>query len=130
MTGLPAYFPRTAHDLMAWRRNTRSHTLNDEMDMLLNELIVGSEDFALLCSAYTDNDAVYGRLELDDFEATKQAWDYAKSEDGRGRYPLVAELDKRQFGKALRALRVAKRRSGMSRDDMKARAERAGGAAA
>ena len=130
MAQVPTYFPKTAQELASWRRVSKSRTILDEMDQLVGELSLSSEDFRLLCSAYDDEDAVYGSLVLDDFKATELAREVVKTEEGAARYPLLAASPLKEFSTLIRKLRAAKRRHGMTREDMRARATRAGGAAA
>ena len=129
MSYLPAYFPRTVSDLADWRRSKTVRSVNDEMDQLNNELLIADEMYARLVAGSTDKESVYGTLALDDAFAVQLAYNYAQHEDNKGRFLLLAAMQTHEFRELLRVLKVAKRRAGMSRADMKARAERAGGAA-
>lgn len=127
MVNLPTFIPRTAQDLAQWRRSKTVRDINDEMDELHGELFIQDDVYAELCIAGSNREAIEGDLTTDDILAAERARNYARAEANEGRYPHVAAANIKAVNKALR---VAKRRHGMAREDMRNRVSRAGGAAA
>jgi hypothetical protein len=121
MGTLPAYFPRTAQEIDAWGR-TRTLTLVDEVHLAHKELLVEDPDYAFLITAFRDEDAVEGGLKWDNWEGARLVRDYGKRHEAR--FPLLAAA---KMPELHRAYLWAKRRSGMTRDDMAKRFAAAGG---
>jgi hypothetical protein len=126
MADVPAYFPRTAQEIDAWRRSKRALTLVDEADLAHKELLQSEPDYTYLVTAFRNEDAVEGNLRWDTWRAAEMLREYANADKEVGRFPLLAAAKMKDLH---RAYLWAKKRAGMTREDMANRAQRAGGAA-